>query len=121
MAFWLQGTNTNQSNMMIVQESSTDPTASFVIYAPVDVAAIESVLKGDESDYVALLPSGFAILPDGTGLHGGGRGSLITVAFQMLVESTPSAKLTISSVATVENLIRATMQKIKVLFPCHTA
>lgn len=108
---------------MIVQETSTDPTASFVIYAPVDTAAIEAVLNaGGDPDYVALLPSGFAILPDGMGQPGGnGGGSLLTVAFQMLVEAAPLGKLSISSVATVENLIRTTVLRIKALFPCQNA
>lgn len=121
--FWLQNSNTCQSKMMIVQETSTDPTASFVIYAPVDTAAIEAVLNaGGDPDYVALLPSGFAILPDGMGQPGGnGGGSLLTVAFQMLVEAAPLGKLSISSVATVENLIRTTVLRIKALFPCQNA
>lgn len=121
MFVWLQGLNANNTDMMIVQESSTNPTASFVIYAPVDIAAIETVLKGAESDYVALLPSGFVILPDGVSQRGGGGGSLLTASFQMLVDSAPSAKLTMSSVATIENLIRATMHRIKTLFPCLPA
>ncbi|KAK8529120.1 hypothetical protein V6N12_059911 [Hibiscus sabdariffa] len=58
--------NSSQGNMLILQESCTDPTASFVIYAPVDIVAMNVVLNGGDPDYVALLPSGFAILPDGT-------------------------------------------------------
>ncbi|XP_058755033.1 homeobox-leucine zipper protein HDG2-like [Vicia villosa] len=58
--------NSSQSNMLILQESCTDTTRSFVIYAPVDIVAMNVVLNGGDPDYVALLPSGFAILPDGT-------------------------------------------------------
>ncbi|KAJ0921084.1 putative START domain-containing protein [Helianthus annuus] len=43
-------------------ESSSDPTGSYVIYAPVDIASMNVVLSGGDPDYVALLPSGFAIL-----------------------------------------------------------
>ncbi|KAK8659375.1 hypothetical protein V6N13_029578 [Hibiscus sabdariffa] len=88
--------NSSQTNMLILQESCTDATASFVIYAPVDIVAMNVVLNGGDPDYVALLPSGFAILPDGTSANGAGGmtdagagsgGSLLTVAFQILVDS----------------------------------
>lgn len=111
--------NSNQSNMLILQESSMDAAAGFVIYAPVDVAAMNLVLQGGDPDYVALLPSGFAILPDGQTINrvGAGEmgvtGSLLTVAFQILVDSAPSAKLSLGSVATVNNLISCTVDRIK--------
>ncbi|KAL8214712.1 hypothetical protein R6Q57_004161 [Mikania cordata] len=106
--------------MLILQESSNDSTGSYVIYAPVDIAAMNVVLNGGDPDYVALLPSGFAILPDGGGTHQGGRilevgngGSLLTVAFQILVDSVPTAKLSLGSVATVNSLIKCTVERIK--------
>ncbi|CAJ1956336.1 unnamed protein product [Sphenostylis stenocarpa] len=111
--------NSSQSNMLILQESCADSTGSFVIYAPVDIVAMNVVLNGGDPDYVALLPSGFAILPDGTTAHGGSigdtghGGSLLTVAFQILVDSVPTAKLSLGSVATVNNLIACTVERIK--------
>ncbi|PIA31967.1 hypothetical protein AQUCO_04700083v1 [Aquilegia coerulea] len=111
--------NSSQSNMLILQEGSTDSAASFVVYAPVDLAAMNMVLTGGDPDYVALLPSGFSILPDGQILNRGGAvdvgasGSLLTVAFQILVDSAPSAKLSLGSVATVNNLISCTVERIK--------
>ncbi|KAI3795695.1 hypothetical protein L1987_38352 [Smallanthus sonchifolius] len=111
--------NSSQSNMLILQESSSDSTGSYVIYAPVDIAAMNVVLSGGDPDYVALLPSGFAILPDGPGPNQGGvpevgtGGSLLTVAFQILVDSVPTAKLSLGSVATVNGLIKCTVDRIK--------
>ncbi|KAK2379941.1 homeodomain GLABROUS [Trifolium repens] len=117
--------NSSQSNMLILQESLTDSTGSFVIYAPVDIVAMNVVLNGGDPDYVALLPSGFAILPDGNAIGngenggqaggggGGGGGSLLTVAFQILVDSVPTAKLSLGSVATVNSLIACTVERIK--------
>ncbi|XP_045828513.1 homeobox-leucine zipper protein HDG2-like [Trifolium pratense] len=113
--------NSSQSNMLILQESLTDSTGSFVIYAPVDIVAMNVVLNGGDPDYVALLPSGFAILPDGNaigngengGQAAGGGGSLLTVAFQILVDSVPTAKLSLGSVATVNSLIACTVERIK--------
>jgi homeobox-leucine zipper protein len=119
----VQSANSNQSNMLILQESCTDASGSYVVYAPVDVVAMNVVLNGGDPDYVALLPSGFAILPDGppgasphgeisAGLEAGG-GSLLTVAFQILVDSVPTAKLSLGSVATVNSLIACTVERIK--------
>lgn len=114
--------NSNQSNMLILQESCTDASGSFVIYAPVDIVAMNVVLSGGDPDYVALLPSGFAVLPDGpkcmavtnSGINDlGTGGSLLTVAFQILVDSVPTAKLSLGSVATVNSLISCTVDRIK--------
>ncbi|KAF5472834.1 hypothetical protein F2P56_009511 [Juglans regia] len=119
--------NSSQSNMLILQESCTDSIGSYVIYAPVDIVAMNVVLSGGDPDYVALLPSGFAILPDGPGLNGGGIhevgscGSLLTVAFQILVDSVPSAKLSLGSVATVNSLIKCTVEKIKSALMCESS
>ena len=112
--------------MLILQESCTDSTGSYVIYAPVDIVAMNVVLSGGDPDYVALLPSGFAILSDGpsSGLINnngpggiihevGSGGSLLTVAFQILVDSVPTAKLSLGSVATVNNLIKCTVERIR--------
>ncbi|XP_048132510.1 homeobox-leucine zipper protein MERISTEM L1-like [Rhodamnia argentea] len=118
--------NSSQSNMLILQESCTDSVGAYVIYAPVDIIAMNVVLNGGDPDYVALLPSGFAILPDGPefGEGGGGileigsGGSLLTVAFQILVDTVPSAKLSLGSVATVNNLIKCTVERIKASVSC---
>ncbi|KAK6154654.1 hypothetical protein DH2020_008902 [Rehmannia glutinosa] len=119
--------NSSQSNMLILQESCTDSTGSYVIYAPVDIIAMNVVLSGGDPDYVALLPSGFAILPDGPDHQTGGipevgsGGSLLTVAFQILVDSVPTAKLSLGSVATVNSLIKCTVERIKGAVLCDAA
>ncbi|XP_042000445.1 homeobox-leucine zipper protein ANTHOCYANINLESS 2-like isoform X1 [Salvia splendens] len=111
--------NSNQSSMLILQETCTDASGSLVVYAPVDIPAMHVVMNGGDSAYVALLPSGFAVVPDG----GSGQrvsGSLLTVAFQILVNSLPTAKLTVESVETVNNLISCTVQKIKAALQCES-
>ena len=117
----IQTPNTSQKKMMMIQETSTDPTASFVIYAPLDVTLTENVLMGGDPGNVSLLPMGFAILPDGNANGGGEGGSLLTVAFQILVDSVPTAKLSLGSVATVNNLIACTVERIKASMSCETA
>ncbi|KAM0924378.1 hypothetical protein ACQ4PT_004989 [Festuca glaucescens] len=112
----------NQSSMLILQETCTDASGSIVVYAPVDIPAMQLVMNGGDSTYVALLPSGFAILPDGrsVGTEHKTGGSLLTVAFQILVNSQPTAKLTVESVETVNNLISCTIKKIKTALQCAT-
>ncbi|KAK4283154.1 hypothetical protein QN277_000138 [Acacia crassicarpa] len=116
------GLNGNETGMVILQETWTDATGSMVVYAPVDVQSLNVVMSGGDSSYVALLPSGFAIHADGTNVGGGnqssgsdgsGGGSLLTVGLQILVSSLPTGKLTVESVETVNNVMRATIEKIK--------
>ncbi|XP_019708739.1 homeobox-leucine zipper protein ROC8 [Elaeis guineensis] len=125
----LRALNASQNNMLILQESCTDASGSLVVYAPIDLPAINIVMSGEDPSYIPLLPSGFTILPDGRPGGGGGAttssnpmggssGSLITVAFQILVSSLPSAKLNVESVTTVNNLISTTVQQIKAALNC---
>ncbi|XP_072952690.1 homeobox-leucine zipper protein ROC8-like [Typha angustifolia] len=125
----LRGLNSSQNSMLILQESCTDASGSLVVYAPIDIPAINIVMSGEDPSNISLLPSGFAILPDGRSGGGSGAstssnpmgsslGSLITVAFQILVSSLPSSKLNVESVATVNNLISTTVQQIKAALNC---
>ncbi|MBA0796044.1 hypothetical protein Gohar_006844 [Gossypium harknessii] len=117
--------------MLILQETWSDASGALVVYAPVDISSMSVVMNGGDSAYVALLPSGFAILPGISPSYHGGRsesngalvkpeidgsivsGCLLTVGFQILVNNVPTAKLTVESVETVNNLISCTIQKIK--------
>ncbi|KAL3325969.1 hypothetical protein AABB24_036928 [Solanum stoloniferum] len=129
--------NASQSSMLILQETCTDASGSLVVYAPVDIPSMYLVMNGGDSAYVALLPSGFSIVPDGPVSHGPNlvkslnngpdpgpdkrvSGSLLTVAFQILVNSLPTAKLTVESVETVNNLVSCTLQKIKRALHCES-
>ncbi|KAM7273706.1 hypothetical protein ACFE04_028370 [Oxalis oulophora] len=116
----------DQNSMLILQETWNDASGSLVVYAPVDIPSISIVMSGGDSAYVALLPSGFAILPPGPSVQGGSDGTpikeevdsnendgcLLTVGFQILVNSLPTAKITQESVETVNHLISCTIQKI---------
>ncbi|KAK8521305.1 hypothetical protein V6N12_005214 [Hibiscus sabdariffa] len=122
----------NESTMLILQETWSDASGAMVIYAPIDLSSMSIVVNGGDSAYVALLPSGFAILPNGSPSYHGGQsnsngqtanadnngtissnGCILTVGFQILVNSVPTSKLTSESVETVNHLISCTIQKIK--------
>ncbi|KAL7214336.1 hypothetical protein ACSBR1_026699 [Camellia fascicularis] len=125
--------NTNQNAMLILQETQTAVSSSLIVYTAVDIPAMQVVMSGGDSTSVALLPSGFAVVPDGfpdsvgpsncdstlvRERGGGGSASLLTVGFQILVNNPPSAKLTMESVDTVNNLISRTIQRIKAALNC---
>lgn len=116
----MQPTKDKQNSMLILQETCADASGSMVVYAPVDIPAMHLVMSGGDSSCVALLPSGFAILPAGPSIGADHKmgGSLLTVAFQILANSQPSAKLTVESVETVSNLISCTIKKIKTALHC---
>ncbi|XP_071903558.1 homeobox-leucine zipper protein HDG12-like isoform X2 [Coffea arabica] len=156
----LRAFNTNQNNMLILQESCIDASGSLVVFGPVDLPAINIAMSGEDPSYIPLLPSGFTITPDGRpgnqqqiqaaggdgastssnaaaaaavmgsggggsssgvgGRSGGAGGSLITVVFQILVSSLPSAKMSPESVNTVNNLIGTTVHQIKAALNCST-
>lgn len=115
--------------MLILQESCIDPLGSLVIYAPIDLPAMNIATSGQDPSGIPILPSGFVITGDGR-MHSGigastsatsGRpsGSLLTIAFQILVSSVSSSKqLNVESVATVNTLISATVQRIKAALNC---
>ncbi|KAL8505244.1 hypothetical protein ACS0TY_016461 [Phlomoides rotata] len=118
----LKGSDSSSSQTMIMQESRSDPTASYIVYAPIDVVCVNKVLGGEDPSNIPLLPSGFAILPDGPTGRGLGRGmsvqtdtggSLLTIALQILIDSTPSSNLSIESFSAASKLMRSSSDKIK--------
>ncbi|KAI4352042.1 hypothetical protein L6164_006330 [Bauhinia variegata] len=133
----LRAFNTSQNNMLILQESCIDSAGSLVVYCPVELQYINIAMSGEDPSYIPLLPSGFSISPDGQPEQGVGdgastssnphrntgrsAGSLVTVAFQILVSSLPSAKLNLESVNTVNNLIGTTVQQIKAALNCPSS
>ncbi|KAL7104189.1 hypothetical protein ACP275_08G228200 [Erythranthe tilingii] len=120
-----------KENILILQESSIDSLGATIVYAPIDLPAVSSVVNGEDTMKIPILPSGFIISSDGrfTSNKGSGAsaatsssttsGSLLTVAFQILVCcSSRSKQLNMESVATVHTLISSTIQKIKVALEC---
>ncbi|XP_052177625.1 homeobox-leucine zipper protein ROC2-like [Diospyros lotus] len=101
-------------NMFILQESIIGPTGCFVVYARLDVVTINKVLSGVDSTLVEILPSGFAIVPDGNIESGQlGCGSVVTAQFQILVDTSPTTRLYLDSVTTINTFVTATVNKIK--------
>uniref|UniRef100_A0A6M2ENH2 Uncharacterized protein n=1 Tax=Populus davidiana TaxID=266767 RepID=A0A6M2ENH2_9ROSI len=119
-----------ENNMWVLQDSGTNAYESMVIYAPVDTNGMQSVINGCDSSNLAILPSGFSLLPDGhesrplvitsrqeeKSTEGG---CLLTIAFQILTNTSPTAKLTMESVDSVNALISCTLKNIKTSLQCE--
>lgn len=118
--------------MLMLQESNIDVLGAMLVYAPIDIPSLNLVISGKDSSEIQILPSGFIISGDGrpennngastgskSGSPGGGisaGGSLLTVAFQILVST--SKEVNVESVATVNTLISSTVQRIKATLNC---
>ncbi|XP_057967176.1 homeobox-leucine zipper protein GLABRA 2 [Malania oleifera] len=120
----------SKDSMWILQDSCTNAYESMVVYAPVDITGMQSVMTGCDSSNVAILPSGFSILPDGVETRplvitsrpeekSTEGGSLLTIAFQIQTNSSPAAKLTMESVESVNTLISCTLRNIKTSLQCE--
>lgn len=120
----------SKENMWILQDSCTNSYESMVVYAPVDVNGMQSVMTGCDSSNVPILASGFSILPDGLESRpivitsrpeekSNEGGSLLTIAFQILTNNSPSAKPSMESVESVNTLISCTLRNIKTALQCE--
>nr|GMC47481.1 homeobox-leucine zipper protein PROTODERMAL FACTOR 2-like [Ipomoea batatas] len=110
---------TNQAATLYLQESFSDSVGLYVVYAPVDVATAQYL----SSENVAIVPSGFAIMPDKpnfmpVGLSDGG--SILTICFQLVDEQLSSTDyLPPKSVITVHRIVSKTVSLIKDALPCN--
>ncbi|KAH9321378.1 hypothetical protein KI387_016017, partial [Taxus chinensis] len=113
--------STSQNVELILQESCTDSSGSFIVYAPVDVPSLNTAMSGEDPSYIPLLPCGFSILPGGpvgnrslvpatssfheaagssssSGLDSPRTGgSILTAAFQIVGSNLSAAKLNLES------------------------
>ncbi|KAA8540403.1 hypothetical protein F0562_024678 [Nyssa sinensis] len=129
-AVTIQTMKSKENSMWILQDNCTNAYESLVVYAPVDITGMQSVMTGCDSSNVAILPSGFSILPDGVESRplvitsrpeekNAEGGSLLTIAFQILTSSSPTAKPTMESVESVNTLISCTLRNIKTSLQCE--
>ncbi|XP_044486190.1 homeobox-leucine zipper protein GLABRA 2-like [Mangifera indica] len=131
-AVTIQAMTTKENSLWVLQDSCTNAYESMVVYAPVDITGMQSVITGCDSSNIAVLPSGFSILPDGLETRplvitsrqeekSTEGGSLLTIAFQIQTNSSPTAKLTMESVESASTLISCTLRNIKTSLQCEDA
>ncbi|GAB4850213.1 Homeobox-leucine zipper protein GLABRA 2 [Ancistrocladus abbreviatus] len=126
----IQTMKSKESSMWIVQDCSTNAYESMVVYAHVDIPGMQSVMTGCDSSSIAVLPSGFSILPDGLESRplvissrqeekSTEGGSLLTVALQIVTNTSPTVKPTMESLESINTLISCTLRNIKTSLQCE--
>ncbi|KAH7544331.1 hypothetical protein JRO89_XS15G0150300 [Xanthoceras sorbifolium] len=102
--------------MLYLQDSFTDQTGSYVIYAPVDLSTMSRILNGGNPENVNILPCGFAILPDRPVFDGHGEdvcGSLLTIAFHIIDKVSAEENMNPESLNTIYRIITETVALIR--------
>ncbi|KAK4363886.1 hypothetical protein RND71_015244 [Anisodus tanguticus] len=98
----------DKSEIFYLQESFTDSTGMYIIYAPVDASAVQYIMEGKNSDGVAMLASGFSVLPCTP------EGSVLTMGFSLMDEEVSIPEyLPPHSVFTANKLVSETVSLIK--------
>ncbi|KAI4295323.1 hypothetical protein L6164_035380 [Bauhinia variegata] len=106
----IQPFNLSEMNLLILQETCIDPLGCVLVYAPIDMTAINVAMCGRDSSKLPILASGFLIGPTSPNASP----SLLTVAFQILISTSLSTKeLNMELVAAVNALLCSTVHKIK--------
>ncbi|KAI6702435.1 hypothetical protein NL676_011571 [Syzygium grande] len=119
--------NSSQHVELMLQESCTDASGSLVVYSTIDIDSIQLAMNGEDPSRLPLLPIGFSIVPFGSGSPGSdsgtddnprpdscpqGNGCLLTAGLQVLASTIPTAKLSLSSVTTINNHLCAVVHQI---------
>jgi homeobox-leucine zipper protein len=88
----IDGTNSGTAKRLILQESCMNSIESYLVYTKINFFEMRVVLNGIDPNSVALLPSGFAIIPNEAATKGVGvchgtniDGTLLTIAIQKVV------------------------------------
>lgn len=110
-----------QNTMVVIQESCIDPLGTLIVYAPIDLHSITSVINGMGTATISLLPSGIIISENSGPIQQKSLlqkpGSLVTLVFQIQSSyETVTNQTDLDLVAVVSTLINSTVKKIKVAF-----
>ncbi|KAL9684253.1 hypothetical protein QQ045_021688 [Rhodiola kirilowii] len=110
----------DESHFAILQESFVDLLGYYLVFAPLELTAINMVITGLSSSNTFVLPSGFVITGDGRGNDPTNKfskedgSSLLTVTFQILLSNAAYTRQKhMEVVADANCLINSTVEKIK--------
>nr|KYP60199.1 Homeobox-leucine zipper protein HDG8 [Cajanus cajan] len=113
--------NRIENDVMIFQDSYTNPLGSYVVYAPISMKNACLIMNGDDPMVPKVLPSGFLISKDNRTIvesssrqHPNNRsgGSFLTVVYQLLLCSNEELIGDIKR-ETVAGIVISILQKIK--------
>lgn len=121
--------DSDKNDLVMLQDCYMDELGGMIVYAPLDMSTMRIAVSGEVDPFnIPILPSGFTIASNGRrsmsapgaedgGGHGRDGGTLLTVAFQILLSGVDpkGRELNEKSVDAVNGLISSTVQKIKVM------
>nr|XP_025883818.1 homeobox-leucine zipper protein HDG8-like [Solanum lycopersicum] len=119
--------NNMHKEMLVLEETSIDEMGAFLVYAPIDLRAITSIINGGDATKVPIFPSGIIISPDGRlssnrdNTANAQNGSILTVTFQIMIcgDNNPTSRQQkMEVVASVHGVLSATILKIKEALGC---
>ncbi|KAM7279413.1 hypothetical protein ACFE04_006547 [Oxalis oulophora] len=125
----------SDSYMLILQECWADQFGGMIVYAPIDVRAMNVMTATGETEDIPIIPTGFIISGDGgrsratrgcdlslssasSSRASGAAGSLLTVVYQILHSVQTTQEVNMECLATINGLVNSSVQKIKVAFNC---
>ncbi|KAG5587439.1 hypothetical protein H5410_047873 [Solanum commersonii] len=116
-----------QKEMLVLQETNIDSMGAFLVYAPIELPTVTSIVNGGDATKVPILPSGIIISPDGhlssdrDSTANAENGSILTVTFQILISghnNPTSQKQQMEVVASIHCLLSSIILKIKAALGC---
>ncbi|KAL1211480.1 Homeobox-leucine zipper protein HDG8 [Cardamine amara subsp. amara] len=113
--------DSDKDEMVMLQDCYMDNLGGMLVYAPLDMSTMKCAVSGQsDPSLIPILPSGFIISSDGRRSTAEDGGTLVTLAFQILVsgKTNRSKEENEKSVDTVSSLISSTVQSIKALLNC---
>uniref|UniRef100_A0A7N0TRW0 Uncharacterized protein n=1 Tax=Kalanchoe fedtschenkoi TaxID=63787 RepID=A0A7N0TRW0_KALFE len=122
----IQATESKDNPIWVLQDTCTNTFESTIVYGLVDPTHMRSaVMNGCNSSNTAILPSGFSILSDGLESRpsvitsqpedSNSGGSLLTMAIQALVNTSPTAE----AVDSVSTLVSCALSNIRKCLQCE--
>ena len=108
--------------MLVLEETSIDEMGAFLVYAPIDLRAVTSIVNGGDATKVSILPSGIIISPDGClssnrdNTANAQNGSILIVTFQKMIcgnNNPTSRQQKMEVVGSVHGVLSATILRIK--------
>ncbi|KAL4272086.1 hypothetical protein GQ457_13G002460 [Hibiscus cannabinus] len=101
-------------DILYLQENYTDETGSYIVYGPVEALSMSMVINGGNPNTVAILSSGFAILPDKPPGQGNEPvGSILTLSFHCGDSSTTNEFIPASTLKTIDAILGTTAGLIR--------
>ncbi|KAK6269759.1 hypothetical protein POUND7_006864 [Theobroma cacao] len=102
-------------HMVFLQESFSDETGKYVVYAPMDIFGMSMILNGGNPNFAAIMASGFTILPDlpPPWQAQETQGSILNLVFHRGDRSFIDDKIPVNTFRVMDDIVSKTINAIK--------